>query len=239
MGLAAGLPCGVLRLSDPVGAVEINHDGVLVTSRSGQMRACAAVIALPPALAVDAVQFTPPLPAETARIAAETSVWMGSIVKAVAVFDEPFWRDEQLSGSAVSYAGPFREFHDLSGPAGSTAALFAFANAGAFESPQRHRIEAGFREQLVRLFGGRAANPQAVFVMDWSREEYTMPPNPHPLASTAHFGHALYQQGSFGGRLQWASTETSAAYAGHIEGAIRAGLRAARNVTAMSAVGVG
>ena len=66
--------------------------------------------------------------------------------------------------------------------------------------------------------------------MDWSQEEYTTPPGPRGQASTAHFGHALYQEGSFGGRLQWASTETSAAYAGHMEGAIRAGFRAARSI---------
>lgn len=235
-GLADRLPPGALRLNDPVGAIEVLNDGVRVTAGSGQTQAEAAVIALPPALAVEAVDFMPPLPAETARIAAETAVWMGSTVKAVAVFDEPFWRREQLFGSAISYAGPFREFHDLSGPGGSIGALFAFASADAFLGFGRHGIEAGFREQLVRLFGEKARNTQAVFLLDWSQEEYTTPRDPHGQASIGHFGHDHYQEGSHGGRLQCASTETSAAYAGHIEGAIRAGTRAAKNILTMSAV---
>ncbi|WP_399120269.1 FAD-dependent oxidoreductase [Streptomyces sp. KM273126] len=41
----------------------------------------------------------------------------------------------------------------------------------------------------------------------------------------------LYRQPALGGRLHWASTETAAAeHAGHIEGALAAGERAARAV---------
>jgi len=37
------------------------------------------------------------------------------------------------------------------------------------------------------------------------------------------------------GRLHWASTETAPAYAGHVEGAIRAGLHAAEGIDRLRA----
>ncbi|MFB7599991.1 FAD-dependent oxidoreductase [Streptomyces sp. NPDC056160] len=52
------------------------------------------------------------------------------------------------------------------------------------------------------------------------------------LADYSLFGHSLYQQPVLDGRLHWASTEAATEYAGHIEGALAAGERAARAVLA-------
>ncbi|MDX3229176.1 FAD-dependent oxidoreductase [Streptomyces sp. ME19-01-6] len=46
------------------------------------------------------------------------------------------------------------------------------------------------------------------------------------------FGHSLYQRPTLDGRLHWASTETATDHAGHIEGALAAGERAAAAVLA-------
>jgi monoamine oxidase len=226
-GLAARLPPRALSLSDPVWAVEATEEGVLVSAQSGQARARAAVIALPPALAVQDIAFTPPLSPETARIAQETAVWMGGVVKAVAVFDEPFWTRQGLSGSAISNIGPFREFHDMSGPDGSPAALLGFASSSAFEASHPGAAEAAFRDQLARLLGPDAGRPLEVLVTDWSREEFTSPATPSARASTGTYGHRIFQDGASGGRIQWCSTETSPDFPGHIEGAIQSGIRAA------------
>jgi monoamine oxidase len=229
--LADRLPPGTLHLGDPVSGVRIDddRDAVIVDAASGTVAARHVVLALPPALAVEAIAFTPALPRPIRDLAARTAVWMGGVVKAVAVYDEPFWRDAGLAGAAMSHLGPFRELHDHSGPGGRPAALFGFAAAAQFNGAPPERIAAAFRRQLARLFGPAAAAPRAVHVTDWSRETRTSPRAPSPAASTASYGHPLFRQ-PVAGRIHWASTETAPDYAGHIEGAIRAGTRAARGI---------
>ena len=60
------------------------------------------LLALPPALAVSSIEVDPPLPEDLAQLAANTPVWMGGIVKTVAVYERAFWRDAGFSGAAFS-----------------------------------------------------------------------------------------------------------------------------------------
>lgn len=230
--LVGQLPAGTVRLADAVIRVVASSDGVTVESASGLTTADHVVVALPPALAVATIAFDPPLSERVRGVAELTAVWMGGAVKAVATFDAAFWRSTGLAGSAVSIAGPFREVHDHSGPAGSPAALFGFAPAQQFEGQSPEQIGDAFRHQLVRLFGARASAPRAVHVLDWSRERHTSPPSPSARATTGTYGHAVFQE-PVAGRVHWASTETSTEHAGHIEGALRAGARAAAATTAV------
>lgn len=225
--LAAQLPAGTIHLADAVVRVVMNDDdGVRVESASGVTTADQVIVALPPALAVDTITFDPPLDERVRSVATLTAVWMGGVVKAVATFDEPFWRRTGLAGSAVSYAGPFREIHDHSGPDGSPGALFGFAPAEGFADQSLEQIGSAFGDQLSRLFGADASLPRQIHVIDWSREPYTSARAPSPHATTRTYGHPVFQE-TVAGRVRWASTETSAEYAGHIEGAVRAGAAAA------------
>lgn len=234
VGLADRLPPGTVHLNDPVSRVHIDDDGVSVTAASGTTTAGHVVVALPPALAVEAITFSPDLPAGVRNLAESTAVWMGGVVKVVAVFDAAFWRDAGLAGAAVSHLGPFEEIHDHSGSDGRPAALFGFASADAFPGATAEQIGAAFTEQLRRLFGPAAASASRSHVTDWSRERYTTPRRPSPRAATSSYGHRLFQQ-AVAARMHWASTETSTEYAGHIEGALRAGTQAAHAVLALNA----
>ncbi|MEW2402640.1 FAD-dependent oxidoreductase [Streptomyces sp. NPDC046862] len=69
-------------------------------------------------------------------------------------------------------------------------------------------------------------------MQDWSTEQWTSPSTVLHLADYALFGHPLYQRPTLDGRLHWASTETATDHAGHIEGALAAGERAAQAVLA-------
>lgn len=227
---AAALPEGTIRLNEPVSRIHAESDRVSVAAASGTFVADHALIALPPALAVDTIVFVPALPGDLYAVARETSVWMGQTLKAVAMYDEPFWKAAGWSGSAISYHGPFVEFHDHSGPDGHPAALFAFAPSERFPSCSASEIGETFRKQLVRLFGSVAGQPRDVHILDWSREQYTTPANQSPTASTANFGHPIFRQPALGDRVWWASTETSSAQAGHLEGALRAASQAAQQI---------
>lgn len=225
--LAALLPADVLRLGSPVSAVTIRDESMEVMTARGVIRAAHVIIAVPPALAAEQIDFTPDLPAATREAAEHTTVWMGAMVKAVAVYPRAFWREAGLSGSAISHVGPFREFHDHSGPTASPAALFGFAPSATFPQGDPALVEQAFITQLSRLFGPRASTPTSVHIVDWSRERYTSPRRPHPRAGSDTFGAEVFQH-PVHDRLHFASTETAAAFAGHIEGAIRAGAAAAQ-----------
>lgn len=227
----AALPPGTVSLGEPVITIAADQAGVRVSTPVLTYEAEHVILAVPPALAVASIDFTPALPDDVREKAEQTAVWMGQVVKAVAVYDDAFWHAAGLSGSAVSYRGPFTEFHDHSGRDGDPAAIFGFAPAGRFVDASLTTIAGAFVRQLQGLFGPRAATPVQVDVCDWSREPYTSPTEPSPSASTRTFGHPIFQQPALDGRVSWASTETATAYAGHIEGAIRAGLQAASRLS--------
>ncbi|MFJ2899122.1 flavin monoamine oxidase family protein [Streptomyces sp. NPDC087218] len=225
--LATALPGDALRLDTPVTAIRPDAGGRLaVLTPAGPLDAGHVVLAVPPALATERIDFGGVLPAGLVRLARATPVWMGTAVKVVARYPEPFWRKEGLAGAAFSRTGPLQEIHDLSGPDGEPAAFFGFAHARAV----RPGFEQAVTTQLTHLLGPAAATPDALYAQNWSTEHWTSPPTVQRLADHSLLGHPLYRRPALGGRLHWASTETATEYAGHIEGALAAGERAARSV---------
>ncbi len=233
--LASQLPNGVLRLASParsVTAIETPLGQALrVEHADGHVDAEHVIVALPPALAIERIRFTPPLPQQVAGLAEITPVWMGAIAKVVVRYPTAFWRTLGLSGSAFSRMGPMGELHDMSGPDGNPAALFGFAVLAANTPPPTpHQI----RRQLTEIFDSNAPEPTEILVADWRSDPNTSPPGVEGLVAYQTFGHDLYQSPTMGGRLHWASTETSPVNPGHIDGAIVAAERAAQGVLSRS-----
>ena len=216
--LAEFLPGDALHLSNPITAIRTDGDSLIVEHQDGLLACAHVVLAVAPALALERIEFAPPLPARISGLAELTPVWMGSTVKVVARYQSAFWRDAGLSGSGISHIGPLREIHDMSGPNGSPAALFGFA-------PQLDESRAPSKDvvvsQLVEMFGTDAAEPLEVVISDW-RTPDTSPRDVVRLTAYQAFGHPLFQSPTFEGRLHWASTETASVAPGHIEGALEA-----------------
>nr|WP_318205824.1 NAD(P)/FAD-dependent oxidoreductase [Streptomyces sp. SCL15-4] len=227
--LAAALPSGTLRLGTPVTAIRTTPSGLSVHTPDSVIKAEHVVLAVPPALALARIDFGSRLPADLVRVAEQTPVWMGAVVKVVAAYPDAFWRRDGLAGAAFSRTGPLQEIHDMSGPAGQPAALFGFAHTSAARSagPDFPTAVTG---QLTQLFGPQAAQPLALHIQDWSAEHWTSTAQVAQLGDYSFFGHRLYQRPSLDGRLHWASTETARGYAGHIEGALVGGERAAHAI---------
>lgn len=227
IGLAESLPPEILQLSTKVTEVQFDaagHGGVTVITDCGIYTAKHVVLALPPATALANISFSPELPEEVTNIAARTPVWMGAITKVVAIYDSPFWRARGLAGSAMSHVGPLREIHDISDVTGSFGALFGFS---------RERItEGAVTAQLAELFGSEAKSPRSIHIKDWSNSEFTSPPGVHQLNDYQLFGSKVLREAHCGGRLYFASTETSVDSPGHIEGALLAARRTAKSLLA-------
>ena len=203
-----------LRFDTPVATVRVVDDHVEVDHREGTSRARCAVVAIPPALAIADIRFEPGLPHELADLAARTPVWMGAMTKVVAEYATPFWREHGLAGAAISYTGPLRELHDLSGPGGQSAALFGFAMPMA-EALTHDAIIS----QLVALFGEEARSPRALHVQDWRSERWTSPAHVEELGDYATYADPRFRR-AIHERIWLASTETGPDHAGHIEGAL-------------------
>ncbi|RBP62559.1 monoamine oxidase [Brevibacterium sanguinis] len=255
--MARELGCGRIHLGERITEVTVLDEGdpgaaaagadassrrVELRSEHRTLQSDHVVIAVPPAVAVDTMSFTPGLPGPVRSTAETMDVWMSGMVKAIAVYEHDFWHPHGLAAAAMSHVGPFREFHDHSGPragdVGEPAAIFGFAPAQAFVGAGGLRadeaeIAEAFRLQLVRLFGPAASDSVSMHVADWSADPLTCPSRSR-MRTTADFGAPILHRPSHG-RIHWASTETADAFAGHLEGAIRAGIRAARAITAEAA----
>ncbi len=219
-------PGPVVRLETPVLEIRSEESGIWARTHCGELGARHLVLALPPALAVARIGFSPGLPERLRQLAANTPVWMGAVVKVVASYPEAFWRHDGLAGAAMSHIGPLREIHDMSGPSGHPAALFGFAMPRAEQSIDRAVVLG----QLAELFGPAAAEPLSLWIQDWRRELHTSPPGVEGLAHMQLFGHPTYAEPALGGRLHWASTEVSSTFPGHIEGALEAAEKVARAI---------
>ncbi|MGI9538983.1 MAG: flavin monoamine oxidase family protein [Miltoncostaeaceae bacterium] len=228
--LAEELPDGAVQLGHPVEGIRATDDHLVLATARADVECRHAILALPPALAVARIAFTPELPPPATRLAAATPVWMAATTKVVVRYQEPFWRHHGLSGSASSHVGPMRELHDMSGPHGDPPALFGFVSAGGSDEPTV-APEAIVR-QLVEIFGDAAGAPLTVEIHDWRDGEWTAPPGVERLRALQLVGHPEFRRPLMDGRRHWASTETAEVHPGHIEGALAAASRAADAIAA-------
>jgi monoamine oxidase len=230
--LAARLPDDAVILETDVTVVARTDGGMRVTMAAGagaetELSCDAVVVALPPRLAHAGIAFDPALPEPLVRAMQGTPTFMANAVKCLAVYESAFWRQDGLSGLAFSGSGPLIEVHDACSEDGTVAALWGFMS-GWHEfrdlDPESRR-DLVFA-QLGRLFGASAADPVRYFERDWSDDPYT---NDEVLwfEEPLPYGDPAFAEPVYDGRLLWAGTETAAAGAGHMEGAVRSGQRAA------------
>ena len=197
------------------------------------MQARQVAIAIPPRLAAN-LTFAPALPAQALRTLTATPTWMAGHAKFFAVYEQPFWREMGLCGTAISRRGPLAEIHDASPPSGSAFCLFGFAGLDAASRARMGQAEFTRQAtlQLAALFGDAAHQPTAIYFQDWSREEFTasaadrQPQTRHP-----QYGLTLQPGSAWAGKLDFISSETSHGNGGLIEGALAAGLRFARRIS--------
>ena len=220
-----------VRLGSRVRRIEQDGGGVVVESDSGRVRAGAAVVALPPTLSAG-LDIEPRVPARD-RLAECTR--QGDVVRMVALYDEPFWRERGLSGEAWGPGMPFSLTHDVSAP-GGPGVLSVFALG-----PQARRLRqvpaearrAAVLGALARCFGPEAGHAAAYVERDWVGDAWTRGGYGGavgPGGWTRH-GHALREPA---GRVCWAGTETAREHTGYVEGAIESGERAAGEALALA-----
>ena len=233
--LAARLPAGVLRLSHPLKRIRQLDQGfeVSLEHSDGQLevRARKVVLAIPPRVIVNKIEFEPALAAGVVADMQSIPTWMAGHAKLFALYPRPFWREAGLSGDGISRRGPLLEIHDASPANAECGALFGFVGlpVGAPMRAAAPLIEAA-TTQLQKMFGPEAAAPLDVLLKDWAQDEHTATAadsaaTSHPQYGTPASLAALAQQG-----LVFASSEMATQFGGFVEGALEAAENALRHL---------
>jgi monoamine oxidase len=209
--------------SDDGAGVEVEVDG------GDRLRARRVVVTLPPTLAGRLV-YEPALPPWRDQLTQRVPA--GAVSKCYAVYDEPFWREEGLTGTSICDVGPVKLTFDNSPPSGSPGILLGFtegddARRMSALTPDERR--AAVVRCFVRAFGPRAAAPREYLERDWAAEEYTRGCyGAHFTPGTwTMYGHALRAPV---GAIHWAGAETATEWNGYMEGAVRSADRVAAEV---------
>lgn len=224
--LAEALPEGALQLEAPVARILQEDDAVVVAGPAGEVRGRRVIVALPPNMA-GRIVYRPQLPA--IRDAFTQRAPMGGTIKCLVAYDRAFWREEGLSGEAISHSGPINVTYDNTSHDGGQPMLVAFIVGrasvvwGARSQPERRRAVV---EHLTRLFGPKAARVVDYRDLNWADEQWTRgcPVGALGPGVLTSCGRAARQPV---GRIHWAGTETATQWHGYMEGAVRAGERAA------------
>lgn len=204
----------------PEGGVELTLEGP-----TGELhcQGSSVVVTLPPRLLAERIRWEPALPASLTEQWLRAPTWMAGQAKLVAAYKTPFWREAGLSGYGSSQVGPLVEIHDACDATGQSAALFGFVGVPAPWRAKMGEDELIHRslQQLARLFGPQASQPDWVKLKDWAQDPHTaspadaLPVTSHPKPQPRELPT------SWDGLAFLAGSEFADDFNGYLEGAVR------------------
>ncbi|MGZ8744931.1 MAG: flavin monoamine oxidase family protein [Nocardioides sp.] len=219
----------IVALAAPVHRITQRDGHAVVHTGRGRVRAKRVIVAAPPPMVLD-IDWNPQLPRRREELLRNLD--MGQLMKCDAVYEKPFWRDAGLNGFGISDSGAVRAAFDNCPKKGEPGVLLAFVGGSTWReygvqtrAERRRAVLAGFAE----MFGEQALNPIEYTEKDWTKERWTgggPVPNYAP-GTMIEFGDQIRRPH---GRVHWAGTETSTYWTGYMDGAVRAGKRAATEV---------
>lgn len=235
--LAEQLPDGVVLLGAPVEVVDQSKEGVVVVqSRRATVHCRRVIVAMSPGDA-QRIRFTPDLPPRRTKL--QQGGGSGSMNKLFMVYDRPFWRDAGLNGQVLSDLMMTPFVSDNSPPDASVGILVTFMLPATAHTTLTWTDEVlasadarrdALTRDLVALFGPKAANPIQYLEKLWTDEPWISGcVNMLAPGSRSQYADAIVKSV---GSVHWAGTESSLDdHPGYMDGAVRAGERAAAEVS--------
>ncbi len=221
--LSNRLPPDTIKLNSPVDRISGTTSGVTISGNGSECSASHTLVSVPPRLFASSITTEPALPDSLLSSFKKTPTWMAAHAKLVAVYDQPFWRENGLSGQAFSYQGPMMEIHDASPNIEGPYGLFGFVGIDA--ARRRNNAETVKQmgiEQLTRLFGAAASTPSDVLYKDWSEDTYTATPADEDAPSSHPHYASLDLPDHWQGTMAFIGTEAAAGNGGYLEGCLEA-----------------
>ncbi len=202
---------------------------VTISGQGFSYTAAHCIVAVPPAVSTE-INYIPTVPSNQWQLMKAS--FMGTVVKCYAVYERPFWRKEFKNGLVAAPDELTSVVFDNSPFNGSKGILMGFSLAEKAKQLMQH--DQATRKEIVKasfikMFGPEAANIEYYTDKSFTEEPFTkgcyagmFPPRvitelQTSLATPFH-------------RIHWAGTETSIQFNGYMEGAVRSGERAAREI---------
>lgn len=177
------------------------------------------VLALPPKLWANRIDFRPEISEDLKNIALQTHTWMEDSIKVAITFAKPFWKEENLPRTLFSNVGPVTEFYDQSDAENSKYALCGFINS-VFKNLSKSERKELVITQLKNIFGGSVTEFLHYEECLWSEELATFQESHAPLYPHQNNGHPIFRNTYFEQRLIVSGSETSSSFPGYMEGAV-------------------
>ena len=218
-----------VRLESPVTSITTGGERAVVSGPWGEVSADHVIIAVPPVV-IPRIAFDPPLSGH--RVQLHAKMPPGYVIKCMARYERPFWRDAGLSGQAGSPDRPVGITFDNSPEDGSCGVMLGFLEGG--HGRRAGALTADGRRDLViadltAYFGREAAEPLEYVEQDWAAEEWIRGGYGAHLApgTWTAYGSLLREPE---GPIHWAGSETSTVWSGYMDGAVRSGERVAAEI---------
>lgn len=217
-------------LSAPVRRIEQNASAATVVSDAGRWSAESVIVTVPPVLAAR-IDWDPLLPPQQQALLQRLP--FGTLMKCEAVYPEPFWRESGLNGSAVFRdGGSVCSMFDNTPESGGPGVLMGFLGGPAWRQwagrPAQQR-RAAVLGSFATVVGRDALRPDSYFEQDWTAEPWTLG-GPTSVAAPGVLTEFGAQLGRPFGRVRWAGAELSPYWNGFMDGAVRTGAQAARDI---------
>ncbi|MEB8103793.1 flavin monoamine oxidase family protein [Staphylococcus xylosus] len=223
--LKDSVPSSNIELNKKVISVIKNNDATFSVNTYDEIKrehisyhADILILTLPPRLLLESISFTPSLPKSIQIDLLNKPTWMGAQAKIVVTFDKAFWRDKNLSGNVVSWAGPLREIYDASTEYDESALFGFFSLPPAIRNQyDNESINKQVIEQLIRLFGPEAKSYNNIFYKDWSQDNHTVTEGDKlNIESFPSYGSPP----EYLENVIFSGTEYNEEHGGHLEGAL-------------------
>lgn len=222
---------GSLLLESPVTQIKKEGQILSVIGADFNMKTKKVIMAIPP-FAMKNINMTDVC--SQSKLDLMDNLVTGKVSKVFAIYDQPFWRDKSYSGQIISdsESSYLQSTFDASPDDGSRGILLGFSIGDRYDKFME--MEEGERKEWVqsqmRKYYGQDT-PEMISYVDYSMEESEWSGGCYAAIYpkeqwTSHKGELMKPENN----IHFAGTETSDVWMGYIEGAVRSGERAAREV---------
>ncbi|KAG5787854.1 hypothetical protein H9Q69_013076 [Fusarium xylarioides] len=232
--LAAKLDKKNIKLNSTVVKIIQDKKGCTVKTKNGHKYHSKKVILSVPTSLYPKIDFEPHLPPAKKELADSTE--LGYYSKSILVFDGPWWRNANLSGVLTSMDGPISFTRDTCVPEDKQYSITCF-HVGQPGRKWSQLSEQERKDTVVKQFNDafgtvvdKVPEPINIIEKDWLKDSWFLG-GPSPAMKPGLMTGAGKSIRDPFKNIHFIGMETSIVWKGYIEGAIRSGIRGAREVT--------